>query len=585
LSGDVPSEPSVQQWITAKIGSLGGPSIRRYAARAGLDPDFPGTWLDLASSCADDGLLDLGAVAALDHALSRWPDDAVLRVRAALYEFLSGQDQAALARLAPLTEQDAAAAVLALRIEKANGGFQREEVARAADLVINLLPWGEPHDDFITFCRTSGLGELALQFLLQWIRHRGQDSYVRRRVGELMLELGYLPNASAVFQQEWALWPVVADLIGPWSGVPDVSAGDEAEVEAEIEHAFAIPESELVHHPLPDDGLDLAGVTVMYLGASKTGNAVGNDIAQHFQAAAAAAGGHLHAWFDSSLCSVNEARIDDRQALARVDSFVAELERVKPDILLLDAQNQPTLRSMTEDMLLSLKRRLGFRLVLVVRDALLALDTQLRLRAAVADKLIVFDPCSYVFASDQPDLARISLAIPVPALHAPFVPKSGHPQRQLTFVGSTHGQHRSFLLSVLATADIGLEMIVGPDRAVKVPTQDDFAALLADSRAVLNVAAHDVGVAGMLVTGRVWEAIGAGSLLVEQPYEGTMRFFTPWRHFLPWREPADIIRRWRVLSRRDDLRRKIADEAHAWACRHYGIDRVWRAVVTHAMRK
>jgi hypothetical protein len=549
--------------------------------------DGPQSWLDLAKALARHGLLDGGAIAALAHGLSLFPDTDALVTALARYEFRAGLDDLARSRLTDLALHDAEAALLRLEIDLATGGIGRDDMARAAGLVINVTPWGELHEKFIRLCRDGAHHDLGVQLVSQWLQHRGATVWAYLRAGEMMLEAGETEAAIPVLLDLWQQRYLVCADIGAWTGVPTDDPADEAGVIAAIDHAFSIPESELPVHPLPDDGHDPAQVSVLYLGSETTGSGLTaqNDLAAHFKAAADATGGHCVVWLDGVLASPLGSRCLDAETRNRRQAFIAELDRVRPDILLFDVQALPGGRTFSIDEMTALKQRFGFRLLFVSRDSLKATHDLIQLWALVADGILVFDPNSYVFTDRAAaDLGALSLAIPVPALYPPFAPSPRPAERQLLFVGSTAGPHRSYLLAGMAAADIGLEAIIGGRRRQLAPDRDAYARLLSSSRAVLNVAAHAHGDSGSLVTGRVWETIGAGSLLIEQLYEGSSRFFAPWRHFVPWNEPTDIIRRWRVLSRHEDLRRRIADEAHAWAHRHYGIDKVWRAIISHGLR-
>ncbi|OAN50774.1 glycosyltransferase family protein [Magnetospirillum moscoviense] len=573
------------RWYLAAFPSGTSGRTMRVMAAPGL-ADSPRTWCDLAENLYFDGLGEAGAIVALKAALALYPGDLDLVRALAETEYRTGAEAAARDRLAPLADQDAAAAILLLTFDRQQKRLDRAVLMRAADLVLNVAPWGAVHEDFIQLCRDGGVPELGVQFLSAWLTHRGMSLWPYLRAGELMLEAGELAGSARVLLDLWGRNPTATELVGPWTGIPDDDAATEARILDEIEHAFASPDEDLPVHPLPDCARDPADVTVLYLGAEQasSGVAAANDLAGHFAAAARAAGGRFIPWLDSTLSAVRIGPCSDSELCRRKEAFLAELERVRPDILLCDSQTVPGLRFPTVPEIRELKARLGFKLVHVSRDSLRAVDNQMQLWADVADHILLFDPCAYVLRDpEHRDLAAKAFAIPVPAVHPPFVPSGRPPQHQLLFVGSTFAPHRSFLLAGLASADIGLELVIGEKRRQLAPDDGAYAGLLASSRAVLNVAAHAAGESGRLVTGRVWETIASGSLLVEQLHEGTARFFQPWRHFIPWSEPADIIKRWRVLSRHEDVRARIAAEAHGWAQRHYGVDKVWRAIIAHAL--
>jgi hypothetical protein len=573
------------RWYLAAFPS--GTSTRTTRHLAAPDPaDDARIWCDLADNLYFDGLTEAGAILALQAALVLHPDHEDLVRALALAEYRAGFESSARARLAPLAGHDAVAALMLLSFDRQSGRLDRSGLMRAADLVINVTPWGAVHEDFIRLCREGGQPELGVQFLSTWLTHRGVSMWPYLRAGELMLEAGEVAGASRVLLELWTSNQAATAFVGPWTGLPADDPATEARILDEIDHAFAIADDDLPAFPLPDCHRDPAAVTVLYVGpqSASSGLDAANDLASHFAAAAAAAGGQWVQWLDSHLTTVRPPPCSDAELRRRKQAFIDELERVRPDILLCDSQTVPGLRFPPAHEILALKAQLGFKLVYVSRDSLPPVDYHLQLWAPVADRILMFDPCAYLTRDpDKRRLAAKAFAIPVPAMHPPFLPKTGPAAHQLLFVGSTFAPHRSSLLAGLAGAGIGLDLVIGADRRRLAPDERSYAHLLASSRAVLNIAAHAAGESGRLVTGRVWESIAAGSLLFEQLHEGTARFFQPWRHFIPWSEPADIIDRWRVLSRHEDLRARIAAEAHDWAQRHYSPAKVWRAIIAHAL--
>jgi len=206
--------------------------------------------------------------------------------------------------------------------------------------------------------------------------------------------------------------------------------------------------------------------------------------------------------------------------------------------------------------------------------------------------MVVFDPLSPIFGPERAPGNRKVVAMPVPSLHSPYldhqVPFLDCRERDLglTFVGSVNLRVRYMLLSVLMTEDIGFTAVFGPRRAMETPDTAAYARFLARSRATLNISVHAPGQGhdGHLITARVWEAIAAGALLVEQDNPATAMVFTPYRHYLPWTTVEDIVHIARFIERRPDLAARIAGAAHAWARRHYSSDRFWAGVLGAASR-
>ena len=270
----------------------------------------------------------------------------------------------------------------------------------------------------------------------------------------------------------------------------------------------------------------------------------------------------------------------DEEVAARVEAFVAEVERLRPEVLIIDCFPYLALRGINPGFIAGLKARLGFRLVCFMRDAhkdvVLLLDYWL----PHCDMMMVGDPLSPVFSPDRAPGNRKVTVIPLPILFPPFL---DHGERDfgLTFVGSVYLSVRYMLLSVLMTEEIGFTAVYGPRQAIETPDAAAYARFLGRSRATLNISVHafSQGHSIHLVTGRVWEAIAAGTLLVEQDNPATAMIFTPYRHYLPWTTVEDIVHIARFIERRPDLAARIAEGAHAWAMRHYSSKRFWANVL------
>ena len=183
-----------------------------------------------------------------------------------------------------------------------------------------------------------------------------------------------------------------------------------------------------------------------------------------------------------------------------------------------------------------------------------------------------------MFEAGNADLAAKTLIIPVPA--APLPETQQPPRHGLTFIGGLGQIHRPILIGGLLTAGIDFTAVIGEMRRRRAPDLESYAALLADSRAVLNIAVHHQD--QRLITGRIWETIAAGGLLLEQAGSGITTFFTPYRHYLPWGGIADIVQACRFLERHDDLRRAMIASARDWSARHYAPDKVWQALMSLA---
>ena len=536
-------------------------------------------WRYLGRRFAAVGLLDPAREAGR-RAVAEAPDQSGLRAELARLELAAGADAAArdLAETIPATDAAYGEALLVLGVLAPEA-----DPDLAAEITAFLLArphWSDQHEQGLALLRDWSGPEAAAGLVVDWLKAHGLAPAPIMQMARLLLESGAHQQACPILANLWrSNADELAPLIGPAAAAfPDDPAAG-AELCRRVQDALALPEAGLAVHPLPDASQDLPE-RVLYVGPALTG--VGpsfpNDLAEHLGNAAAAAGRAMTTYCDRAITGPTRMRLSDAERARRIDALAGHIRAQRPQVMILDCGWSPLRGDLDPPTLARLKAETGLRLLCLFRDAQTPSLSLIRHWAAAADGLVLFDPLSPVFDGANPDLAAKALVIPVPA--RPLPPPPEPPHHGLIFIGGLGQSHRPILIGGLLDAGIGVTAILGDRRLRLAPDLDAYAALLADSRAVLNIAVHHQD--QRLVTGRVWETIAAGGLLLEQDGSGTPAFFTPYRHYLPWSDITGIVTACHMLERRPDLRRAMIVAARDWSARHYGPDRVWRALMVLA---
>jgi len=534
-------------------------------------------WRRLGQRFATAGLLD-PARAAGRRALACSPGDPLAQAEQARLELAAGADEAAraLAEAIPAGHPCYGDALLVL------GELSPEpDPDLAAEITLSLLArphWGEPHDQGLSLLRRWDGAEAAAGFLDRWMAANGLASAPLAQLARTLLETGAHQRAGPILANLWCsnaaeLAPIIGAAAAPGPGDPAA----EAELRRRVVAALALPEAGLAVHPLPDMAPEDLPERVLYVGPASIGDSPSfpNDLAEHLGTAAAAAGRTLTLYSDPAVTGPGRMRLSDAARARRLDALADHVRHHRPQVMILDCCWSPLRGDLDPAALMRLKAETGLRLLCLFRDAQEPSLGLIRHWAAAADGLVVFDPLSPLFDPGNGDIGAKALAIPVPASQLPPPPE--RPRHGLIFLGGLGQIHRAILIGGLLAMGIDFTAIIGEMRRQLAPDLASYAALLADSRAVLNIAVHHRD--QRLVTGRVWETIAAGGLLLEQDGSGTTAFFTPYRHYLPWDGIGQIVEACRFLDRHDDLRRAMIAAARDWSARHYGPDRVWRAVM------
>ncbi|RAU23201.1 hypothetical protein CU669_03310 [Paramagnetospirillum kuznetsovii] len=561
-------------WIADEAPEVIADGLRQvtqsWLAQAGLPPQA--LWRSLAERLHHYGCFD-AEIDACRMALSLMPGQSFFQLRLAEMLRRAGKPDDARVVLGEIggsgpSRCDALLQLLAL-----------DNDAATLDALESLLAedgqWSGRHRGLIEHLVAMDRCERATAFITRWTDRWPIAPGHVFDMGAVAMMIGKPHLARSLFTSIWGGVSGGPDpLIGHFDGaIRPYDETIETELAKRIEAAFALDEADLPVVPLPDDPPPPAVKVVM---VSFNHRALPNDLAEHFGRSARDAGVDLHLYLDSAIIMGRDFVGSDGEVANRVDVFVAAMERLRPDVVILDCQPL-SLRGVNPAMMVALKARLGFRLACLMRDAHRHAMPLLQSWLPACDAMVMGDPLSQI-RQEGGDKVVI---VPLPSLHSSFL---DHAERRpgLTFVGNIAWQPRIMVLAVLMTEDIAFTAITGARRHAETGDTDAYARLLTRTQANLNVSRHAAD--DHLVTGRVWETIAAGALLVEQDNPATAKFFTPYRHYLPWTNVEDIVHIAHFIGRRPDLAARIAQDAHDWAKRHYNGHRFWSALLHRTIR-
>jgi hypothetical protein len=440
--------------------------------------------------------------------------------------------------------------------------------------------WSNGHTRCVRHLIQQDGKQRAFDFMRGWTDRWPVQPEQLQTLGILAMEMGQPQVARSIFTSIWqSVDSASANMVGDFDGtIPPYDLAWEAELSARIEAAFALDEDGLAALPRAPDR---PATPPHILFVTFAHRALPNDLAEHLAGSARAAAIDLEVYADSTLILPDEAATDDQSVADRLAAFQEHVERTRPQILVLDCCARPGMRGLNPANMAELRARCGFRLVVLSRDAHSFAVPILRQWLTVCDTMTVFDPTSPLFKAEPEQTADKVITLPVPAMHGPFLERRPR-QPGLLFIGAVNYSVRHAFLSVLMTEEIGFRTVIGDARAKSGLDTAGYAAQLNGAQAVLNFSIHTP--VDHLITGRVWESIAAGALLVEQDNASTASVLTPYRHYLPWRSVSDIVQIARFIERHPDQAARIALEAHGWARRRYGPEAFWLRLLDHALR-
>jgi hypothetical protein len=567
-------------WIDEQIPEIAYEYMTSLVERWAGDGTLPPTqlWLDILNKLRKLRLRD-AELSACELACELFPGHGYFTFRQAEALYWIGRDDEADALLAEVAAVDGEVHDLRLRLATDDAAFE-DRLGSAVRWAESQSPWGAHHTRLLRLLADRGQVPRAGGLMRHWLGFIPVEPGRIHELAMLAMHTGNFDLARRWLTPHWARGAPEEELvIGRFGGTlapfgPEREAAILARIEGAIEPDA--PPTPLPDHPDPPPGLRI-------IAAGFETGLMGNDIVQHFVASGRAAGQDVTPYLEDALTYAFDLRVPDAEIEARLQRFEQAMEAARPDVLILDWSCPFSLRGINPHRMALLRQRLGFRLVVAIRDA--HEDTMAILHGwlPAVDSMLLFNPTSAILEPGATPYAERLLVIPVPAFHTLEPPPHPEPRQDgLLFVGNIHFSLRYALLSVLLTEALPFHAIYGKTRAAQVPDAPSYHRLLESWRATLNVSAHTVR--EHLVTGRIWEATNAGTLLVEQDNPATRRFFLPWCHYLPWTSIDDIADLARFVAGNPKAAQTVASRASAWAWRHYSPKRLWAAILGHANR-
>lgn len=266
-----------------------------------------------------------------------------------------------------------------------------------------------------------------------------------------------------------------------------------------------------------------------------------HDLTIAYQESAKAAGLD----YEIVYCDALHHGLEKSVAVAReIEDKIASF---RPDIVFFDANiNVPAMQRLgiafplNEGFVTELKRKYGCAFVGVLSDAYGKIGGEIaRYWHPNLDLVVSYEPPP---VTGEDAFQSLVLPVPVPKSHF-YSHRLSRRREEICFIGTTFKYMRAETLAMLEEADIPL-YVRGGDRTADCPDLEEYADRMRHSRAVLNISARDIDLPDNedldCITARVYEAINAGALLLEQDNRSTPYFFAPYVHYLPFRSMGEL---------------------------------------------
>jgi len=266
---------------------------------------------------------------------------------------------------------------------------------------------------------------------------------------------------------------------------------------------------------------------------------------------------------------------------AKANSDLAKLrelvDKFRPNVIVFDANFIGSDVSVNSAYLSSIKDEFSIRMIGFMGDVWGTHWVEIaNYWGSVADLLLHISPsgaferaCSF---------SEKMLSSPYPVNTRSFFPERVK-ESDLSFFGS-HAYLRPFwLLNAIRVANqLGLETnIRSHQRTSDCPDMAAYAKILRRSKMVMNFSSRSADV--KMLTGRAWQALHSGTLLLEEQNEEIEHFFVPFVHYVPFENAFQLTRLIEFFYKNQDEAETIGAGALDFCARHYNAASVWTRVL------
>ena len=259
------------------------------------------------------------------------------------------------------------------------------------------------------------------------------------------------------------------------------------------------------------------------------------------------------------------------EELAELTAF---LEAERPQIVLFDANFEISPNTIDPAYWREQKERFGFKLIALISDSydfrLPNGDVSQRVRtwSDCVDMILTFHPLAFQLI-DQP---KVVFAPSYPLVEASFR-QSALRETGLISVAKSH-RDRTAWISTLAAAEVPLFALHHDHRRGVAPERELYLAMLGQSRMIFNNGYVSPTV--NIMTGRFFEGLLSGCLVLQEDGSPIDRFFARFIHFVPLANINELICYARFFDENEPWRARITGAALDFWRAHYDGTRLWR---------
>jgi hypothetical protein len=302
------------------------------------------------------------------------------------------------------------------------------------------------------------------------------------------------------------------------------------------------------------------------------------DFEDHLLETAANAGADVDVFY-TDRCSYPDINLDPEVSKAELELLAAKIEAWVPDVIVFDGNYLPSKDTLNPAYLEKLKAKCGFKLIVFIGDAwgshwVPAGDKW----GEVCDLIFHFAPETPLATEGKYPEKLFWSAYPVNKRN--FF-QDAVKKYDISFVGTYVSVLRPFWLTIALkiAKDLNLNHRLLPHkRAAGVAlTMEEYATVLRQTKMVLNFSTRLGPLKAM--TGRTWQALTAGTVLLEEENSLISAYFVPFVHYIPFSTQNELAYSIEFFSRNPHSALKVGNAASAFCKSRYSSEAIWSRLV------
>ncbi len=283
--------------------------------------------------------------------------------------------------------------------------------------------------------------------------------------------------------------------------------------------------------------------------------------------------------------SISDPDFRDTTSPPLMDELRHRLLAFNPDIVFLETNFIGDKTTINAEFIYEMKQQCCAKFVGFVGDAWHSHGRKVvRYWADVCD--LILHNCPNIHKSEESvlDFPLNNLMIPVPVNRLSFhnkEPKSIDLFFSGTFSTGLRAFWLPFAIRTVRNERLNVRIVVHERQKNQALNEEDYSRDIRHAKIILNFSSRSYsGQPIKALTGRVWQVIASGALLLEEEEEAIKTFFVPFIHYVPFRTVGELSMFISFFAKNESYRQRIADSGEQWLSENYNHELIWSMIVS-----